>query len=120
MSEYDVEDYVLLWLKGMATDGFQPFTEKPKTLPEKYILIDRTGGPREAMVLDRAEILIEVYHKTDKRAAKNKAREIASAIKELENVDSITHAAVNSMIRLDDTQTKSYRYQVYCDVHNRE
>lgn len=114
----DVEDVVLTWLKDMA-DGWSPYTEKPKTLPEQYILIDRTGGPREAMVLDRAEILIEVYHKTDRRAAKNKALAIGDKIKELELVHNVQGASVNSTVRLDDTLTKSWRYQVYVDVNYR-
>lgn len=114
----DVEDVVLTWLKSWQTDGWQPYTDKPKTT-EKYILIDRTGGPREAMVLDRAEILIEVYHKTDKRATKNKALEIADKIVELELVHNVQSAVVNSVVRLDDTLTKYYRYQVYVDVNHR-
>ena len=120
----DVEDVVLLWLKGWLTDGWVPYTDKPKSsstkpMPEKYILIDRTGGPCEAMVLDRAEILIEVYHKTDKRAAKNMALTIGDKIIELEAVHNVEHAAVNSTVRLDDTLTQTYRYQVYCDVNYR-
>lgn len=115
----DVEDVVLTWLKGWLTDGWKPYTQKPDTVPEKYILIDRTGGPREAMVLDRAEILIEVYHKTDRRAAKNMALTIGDKIPELEAIDSVEHADVNSTVRLDDTLTKFWRYQVYCDVNHR-
>jgi len=115
----DVEDVVLLWLKGWLTDGWKPYTDKPKTVPEKYILIDRTGGPREAMVLDRAEILIEVYHKTDRRIAKKMALTIADKIIELEAVHNIEHADVNSVVRLDDKLTKFWRYLVYCDVNHR-
>lgn len=114
----DVEDVVLLWLKGWLTDGWAPYTDKPST-GDKYILIDRTGGPREAMVLDRAEILIEVYHKTDRRAAKNMALLIGDKIKELESVHNVQGASVNSTVRLDDTLTKFWRYQVYCDVNYR-
>ena len=115
----DVEDVVLLWLKGWLPSDIKPFTQKPDQVPDKYILIDRTGGPREAMVLDRAEILIEVYNKTDRRAAKNLALEIGDKITELELVHNIEHAAVNSTVRLDDTLTKYWRYQVYCDVNYR-
>lgn len=123
----DVEDIVLMWLKGWLPVEWKPYTDKPKTPPEKFILIDRTGGPREAMVLDRAEILIEVYHKqgnstaqdNPKRAARNMAQLIADKIRELETVHNIATASVNSMVRLDDTLTQSYRYQVYCDIDHR-
>ena len=115
----DVEDVVLTWLKSWLTDGWKPYTDKPKQVPEKYILIDRTGGPREAMVLDRAEILVEVYHKKSKRDAKMLALLIADKLPELEVVHNVEHAAINSVVRLDDTLTQTYRYQVYCDVNYR-
>ena len=120
----DVEDVVLIWLKGWLTDGWKPYTDRPKSgvnnpMPKKYVLIDRTGGPREAMVLDRAEILIEVYNKDDKRAAKELAQLIADKIPELEVVHNVEHSAVNSVVRLDDTLTQFYRYQIYCDVNYR-
>ena len=115
----DVEDVVLTWLKGWLPSDTKPFTQKPDQVPEKYILIDRTGGPREAMVLDRAEILIEVYNKNNRRAAKELALTIGNKIKELELIHNVEHASVNSTVRLDDTLTKYWRYQVYCDVNYR-
>lgn len=115
----DVEDVTLLWLKGWLPADWKPFTQKPDQVPDHYILIDRTGGPREAMSLDRAEILIETYHKTDRRAAKEMALQIGNRIKELELVHNVQGATVNSTVRLDDTLTKYWRYQVYCDINYR-
>ena len=82
--------------------------------------MDRTGGPRESMVLDRAEILIEVYDKNSRLDASNKANAIADVIVQLEAYDeNITHASINSVVNLDDTITQFNRYQVYCDVYYR-
>lgn len=116
----NIEVLVKDWLDAFVGNDYPVSTEKPKEAPASFILVDRTGGPREAMVLDRAEILIEVYNKDDRLAASNKANEIADRIVELEAFDhNITHADVNSVVSLDDTLAQYRRYQVYCDVYHR-
>ena len=57
----NIEVIVIDWLKTVAGD-YPVSGDIPKERPAKFITVDRTGGPREAMVLDRSEILIEVYH----------------------------------------------------------
>lgn len=118
MSSQNVEKEVIAWLPGIAGAGWPVSGQKPKD-GSQFILVDRTGGPREAMVLDRAEILIEVYHKASQETASDKANEIADAIPGLLAIHNITHAEVNSVVRLDDTIGQFYRYQVYCDIYLR-
>jgi len=115
----NIEALVIEWL-GTVVSDYPVSGDKPTKPPEKFILVDRTGGAREAMVLDRAEILIEVYHKTSRLNASEKANEIADRIVELEAYDhNITHADINSVVSLDDTQSQYRRYQIYCDVYHR-
>lgn len=114
----NVEVIVINWLKTFV--GVPVSGEKAKTPPESFVLVDRTGGAREAMVLDRAEILIEVYHKNSRLTASELANTIGDKIVELEAVsDNITHADVNSIVSLDDLIGGYRRYQVYCDVYHR-
>src|SRR5688572_28234521 len=101
----NIEAIVIEWLESIqgSADNWAVSGNKPQTPPEQYILVDRTGGPREAMVLDRAEIMIEVYHKTSRSTASNKADEIADAVPALLAYnDNITRAVVNSVVNLDD------------------
>ena len=115
----NIEVLIIEWLNTFA-GGYPASGDKPKDAPAKYMLVDRTGGPREAMVLDRAEILIEVYDKNSRLDASNKANAIADSIIELEAYnENITHASVNSVVNLDDTIAQYHRYQVYCDVNFR-
>lgn len=115
----NIESIVIEWLGTVAAD-YPASGDKPKQAPAKFILVDRTGGPREAMVLDRAEILIEVYDKSSRLDASNIANEIADSIVGLEAADeNITHASINSVVNLDDTLGQYHRYQVYCDVYYR-
>lgn len=115
----NVEKEVIAWLPGVVETDWPVSGDKPDDQPPQYILVDRTGGPREKMVLDRAEILIETYHKTSRVAASDMAQQIADAIPGLLNVENITHAAVNSIVHLDDTIAQYHRYQVYCDIYGR-
>ncbi len=115
----NVEVLVKQWLDTVVT-GWPISADKPKVQPVKFITIDRTGGPREAMVLDRAEILIEVFHKDSRLEASEKANEIADLIPYLKDFnENITRSAVNSLINLDDTLTQYHQYQLYCDVYLR-
>lgn len=114
----NVEVIVIDWLKTFV--GVPVSSEKAKEPPVSFVLVDRTGGAREAMVLDRAEILIEVYHKSSRLTASELANQIGDKIVELEAVDdNITHADVNSIVSLDDLLGGYRRYQIYCDVYHR-
>lgn len=116
----NLEVLVKNWLDTFVGVEYPVSTKKPKNSPASYILIDRTGGPRESMVLDRAEILIEVYNKSDRLAASNKANQIADRIVELEAFNhNITHADINSVVSLDDLLGQYERYQIYCDIYHR-
>ena len=117
MARADVEVLVISWLNSMLGAGWSAHGDKPDAAGDQYVLVDRTGGPRENIVLDKAEILIEVYHKDSRSTAKDKANDIADRIIELEAYnDNITHASVNSVVNLDDIIGQYHRYQIYCDV----
>lgn len=117
----NVEEIVINWLSTLSGyENWPVFGDKPDgALPDSFILVDRTGGAREAMVLDRADILIEVYHKDSRMVASNKANEIADVVPTLVSNDAITHASVNSVVNLGDVVAGYQRYQVYCDVYCR-
>lgn len=120
MGKLDVEETVIAWLNSILETGYSASGDKPNPAPETYVLVDRTGGPREAMVLDRASILIEVYNKTSRKGAKDVANNVADRLPELLiYADDITHAEVNSIVNLDDTLSQYHRYQIYCDIYGR-
>ena len=114
MDKPNVEEIVVAWL-GTVSD-YEVSGDMPEQRPEKFILVDRTGGPRESMVLDQAEILIEVYNKTSRLEASNEAQKIADAITQLLDQEPITRARVNSLVNLNDIIGSYNRYQIYCDI----
>jgi len=116
MPKPNVEILAISWVESLVTDAWPVFGDSPTPKPDFYILVDRTGGARESMVLDQAEILFEVYHKTSRVQASNMANFIADEIRSLTENESITRAKVNSVVKLDDTVNQYWRYQVYADV----
>lgn len=114
----NVEVMVITFLKTKTS--FPVSGEVPKTLPDKFITIERTSGGRNNMVLDLAEVLISVYSKNSKLEAANEADSIADSIPGLlVDYENITRASVNSVIQSDDTVRGYRRYLVYVDVFNR-
>lgn len=120
MSRENVEAMVIKWLNDTLAD-YHASSDTPKTLPKRFILVERTGGQREAMLGDMAEILIEVYDKNSRADCSEIAAWIADHIPTLSQIyDNITIAKVNSVISLDDTNKQYHRYQIYADVfHSR-
>ena len=118
----DAEETTIAWLNTILPTGWEASGDKPTgaNTPAQYVLVDRIGGPREAMVLDRAGILIEVYHKTSRKSAKDVAMSIADQIPDMLLLsDNLTRASVNSVVNLEDTLAQYNRYQVYCDIYAR-
>lgn len=121
MARADVEALVVSWLNSVLTGNYanKAYGDKPATPGNEYVLVDRTGGPRENMMLDKAEILIEVYNKDSRATAKTVALDLADKVPLPTGLlanDSITRAKVNSMVNLDDTLGGYHRYQIYCDI----
>lgn len=115
----NVEVLVIEWLATIMP-GVPISGDLPETRPDEFITVDRTGGPREAMVLDRATILVEVYNRNSRLDASQMAQQIADQIRGLETYNqNITHADVNSLVSLDDIIGGFKRYQIYCDVYHR-
>lgn len=115
-----VESLVISWLNDLLAD-YPASSDTPKALPKQFILVERTGGARVAILGDAAEILVEVYNKDFRSDCAEIANYIADHIKDLPaTYDDITDASVNSIISLDDTVKQYHRYQIYLDVfHSR-
>lgn len=115
----NIEAIVISWLNDLI-EGYPASSDTPKTLPKRFILVERTGGGREQLVGDAAEILVEVYDKESRADCSEIANYIADHVRQLvENYENITRVSVNSILTLDDTIKQYHRYQVYLDIFHR-
>lgn len=119
MNNQNIESIIINWLNDLVP-GYPASSDTPKALPKRFILVERTGGGREALVGDAAEILVEVYDKQSRFDCSEIANFIADHVRQLVvDYENITRVGVNSIITLDDTQKQYYRYQIYLDVFHR-
>ena len=115
----NTEVIVIKYLNSKIS-GWSIAGEAPKSLPEKFITVERSGGGRTAMVLDLAEIKVSIYHKNSKLEAANMADEIADIAPGIVvDYEDVTRSVVNSVVQLDDTTRQYRRYLVYLDVYHR-
>lgn len=116
MSKRNLESIIIEWLNDLIPE-YPCSSERPKVLPTKYSLVERTGGPRIAMLGDSATVRIEIYDKNSKPDCAEIADFVADHIKQLEqDYADITSASVNSVIPNSDTERQYYCYEIYLDV----
>lgn len=116
MSKRNLESIIIEWLNELIPD-YPCSSERPKTLPEKYSLVERTGGPRIAMLGDSASVRIEIYDKKSKPDCAEIADFVADSVKRLEqDYADVTKAEVNSVIPNEDTERQYFCYEIYLDV----
>lgn len=92
----------------------------PDDLPDRFMTIERGGGERRAMVLDVADIVIDVYDKESAVDCAEIADYIADHIPDLLAVnDNITLAKVDNVFPLNDTVRGYFRYEIACSINYR-
>lgn len=106
----------LIVLDFLKARGFHAYMEMPQNPPDKFLLIQKTGGGGREHIFD-ATIAIQSYAPTLYETAQlNEILKIAMEFL-IEN-DEICHVELNSDYNFTDTQTKRYRYQaIYNIVH---
>lgn len=108
-----IESKLISWLNANV-DGWEAFGDIPEEKPEKFIIVERTGGPVDSVRIERPEVTISFFHKTSSSEAAEVA--VATDIKlraEIINDNSISKVERNSLVRLDDLIIKYPRYMAY-------
>mgnify|MGYP004716080101 CR=1 FL=1 len=90
------------------------FFEKPKNLPERYVLVEKTGGA-EKNHISAATFAFQSYAGSMSEAAQLND-EVKRVIADLVQLDVISAVALNGDYNFTDTATKKYRYQAVFDI----
>ena len=92
-------------------------TEIPKTPPEKFYLIEKTGGG-ETNFIKRATVTIQSYGDSlyDAASLNETLKETILAADGLITLDSIVSVKLSSDYNFTDTTTKKYRYQAVFEI----
>lgn len=110
---------IIAWVNDLLPD-YQASTKIPKQLPATFSIVKRVGGTRRQMVLDMADIEIQIYDKNSELDCSNIADFVADMIPSLlAEYDDITHAEVTSVVQLNDYDLDYNRYTVSCSIYYR-
>jgi len=111
-----IESLMISWLNstGVLPDGWEAFGSIPENKPEKFVLVERSGGPVDNVRIERPDLTIRFFCKGDADAAGDVALATDKKIREdfiaQPNVSKVER---NSLLRLDDLIIKWPTYMGY-------
>ena len=106
---------ILLGALEEAT-GCPAYMEQPEDKPERYFVLERTGGGERGAEQRSATVAVQSYGPTmlDAAALNEQVLDIARELQYKET--SIISCEVNSTYNFTDTRTKRYRFQTVIDL----
>lgn len=107
-----IEKIVLDYLNN--TLRVSAFMEKPANPPEKYVLLEKTGGSSENYIKS-ATIAIQSYAGTLYEAA-TLNEEVKTAMDNIVILNDVMGSDLNSDYNFTDTTKKQYRYQAVYEL----
>lgn len=112
--ENNIEAILISWLNANLPDGWKAFADVPEVKPDKYVQVERTGGPVGSVRIEVPEVIISFNHKSSAVEASKVALETDIKMRaEIIKHDAVSKAERLSLVRLDDLVTKYRRYQAY-------
>lgn len=112
-----IEKILLDYLSENMTEPV--YMEKPKPAPDKYILLDRTGGS-ESDKIPTATFAIQSFAQTLCEAAELNERVKAAMSAMPDSVAEVFRVFLNSDGNFSDTRTKERRYQAVYHITYKE
>ena len=96
--------------------GCPAYMEQPEDKPERYFVLERTGGGERGTEMRTATVAVQSYGPTmlDAAALNEQVLDIARELQYKET--SIISCEVNSTYNFTDTRTKRYRFQTVIDL----
>lgn len=110
----NIESILIAWLNANLPSGWSASADVPENKPDKFVVVERTGGGVTTVRIEQPEVIISYYHKSDAVECSKVALEtdikLRAEIIEQANVSKVERM---SLVRLDDLTIKFKRYQGY-------
>lgn len=114
-----IEKTLISYLIDKTQAGSNVYAERPNDIPEKYILIQKTGSSVEDMI-PTSTIAIQSISDSMQGGSLLDAMDLNEDVKEamayLEEESDIVRVRLNSDYNFTDDSTKEYRYQAVYDI----
>lgn len=107
-----IEKIVLDYLNNVL--DVPVYMEMPEAQPQEFVLIEKTGGSEENLILS-ATIALQSYADSLYSAAVLNEK-VKKAMNKIIVLDSISKSKLNTDYNFTDTTKKKYRYQAVYDL----
>jgi hypothetical protein len=110
----NIEEKIIAWLTANVPEDWPVSGDVPEDKPDKFIIVERTGGGVVSERLEQPDITIRFYNKKSAAEASNLAIETDIKLRrEIPQVRNISKVQRLSLVRLDDLVIKYPTYQAY-------
>lgn len=107
-----MKDIETLLLERLSATDVEVYTEVPKDKPERFISLERTGGPFEDMILDKPIVVILCWAES-RLEAKNLALKVDSLVRSMaDDIDDVVESSRQSLFNSPDPTSHKPRYQI--------
>ena len=111
----DAERSLVDYLNG-ADVGAAAYYDVPSSRPESFVVVERTGGPRTDIVVERPMLDVQCWAQT-RRDAALLADAVADALRAMKDVVAdCFHVSITSTYRDADLESGTPRYHVVCEI----
>lgn len=111
----NIERALIEWLNGHPVDGLKATLDVPKDRPQRFIAVERVGGPTGTYV-DRPLVSIQVWGKT-RADASGAAIAVRDALVQFAvDTPSVGGVSVQSLINNPDPDSGQARYQLTVQI----
>lgn len=108
----DAESTVISWLSEHLDCPVAGAAPRP--IPDRLVTVERTGGPEDSLVLDRAALAVQAWGRT-LEGASALATEARAALRGMDELDGVVSVDIGGTYRFPAEDGRP-RYQIAVDV----
>lgn len=106
----NIEEIIIAYLSNVF--DIETYADVPKEYPVRFVTVERTGGIRDSLVIDRPMVAVQCWAET-RRDAADFAYKVDDALRSLPAHNKrVTFARRNSLYNFPDPESKKPRYQL--------
>jgi hypothetical protein len=116
MAERDnnIESILIAWLSANLPSGWSVSSDIPENKPDKFVTVERTGGPVDSVRIEEPEVIISYYSNGSASEVSKVSLDMDIKLRaEIIQHDNVSRVRRMSLVRLDDLTIKFKRYQAY-------
>ena len=101
-------------IEYLNKNGFKAYANVPSDRPDSFVTVERTGGGRDSVIIDRPMVVIQVWA-LKRLEASEMAYSIRDVLIDMVLEKNICKVSINSIYNYPDAESGSNRFQLVVD-----